>query len=41
MMTKQEQFDKWLAECPVEYMEVFGRNTYRFVVREEEDHDEE
>ena len=40
-MTKQERFDRWLADCPVEYMEVFGRNTYRFVIREEDEPVEE
>jgi hypothetical protein len=35
-MNTKEQFDEWLSQCPVDYCEVFGRNTYRFEVPRDE-----
>ena len=40
-MTVKEQFDEWLSQCPVDYCEVFGRNTYRFEVPRENVNSEE
>ena len=31
-MTEKERFDEWLSQCPVDYYEVFGKNTYMFMV---------
>ena len=38
-MTEQQRFDEWLSECPVDYYEVFGKNTYMFMVNRFEDKD--
>ncbi len=31
-MSTKEDFEKWLSECPVDYYQVFGKNTYMFLV---------
>ena len=35
----REKFEEWLTQCPVDYYEAFGRDTYMFIVREETDED--
>ena len=32
MMTIREDFEKWLSECPVDYYQAFGPNTYMFLI---------
>ena len=34
-MTDRERFQEWLSECPVDYYEAFGPNTYMFIVPNE------
>jgi len=31
-MTDRERFQEWLSECPVDYYEAFGPNTYMFII---------
>ena len=31
-MDAAKAFEKWLSECPVEYYQAFGNNTYMFLV---------
>jgi len=32
MMTDRERFQEWLSECPVDYYQAFGPNTYMFII---------
>jgi len=38
-MSTKKDFEKWLSECPVDYYEVFGENTYMFLVNRFEETD--
>ena len=31
-MSVQKEFQEWLSECPVDYYEAFGPNTYMFLL---------
>jgi len=31
-MTDRERFQEFLSECPVDYYEAFGPNTYMFII---------
>ena len=34
--TVREQFEQWLEKCPVEYYEAFGKDTYMFLIRDDD-----
>ena len=38
-MSTKKDFEKWLSECPVDYYQVFGKNTYMFLVNRFEETD--
>ena len=40
-MSTQTDFEKWLSECPVDYYQAFGNNTYMFLVPSENNTDDD